>query len=221
MVRFHLWTSPHPTRTVVGMTLSAKLRALFAAVLALVLPLAMTGPAAAATVTVMVLDPSDFSPDQVTRGPGTLIKWEKNGEGFHNVSSSTGMFRSGDPTSGEFVFTRVFSSGTFAYMSEFHGSSMTGTIRIRPRILAAPDGLPFTVQWANDATNTGSTFRVQYRSGDGDWRTWKAETANFSGVFGRNQEPVRVVDGRQYRFRAKSMSGGDASTNSPVASFTP
>jgi plastocyanin len=199
--------------------------------LRLILPAALTAlllfasmlPAAAATVTVAV-GPNgtlSFDPATVTRGPGTTVTWQREGEGFaHNVSSATGMFRSGDPSTGPFTYSRVFSSGTYAYMCEFHGTQMSGTVRIRPRTLAAPDGLPFTVEWANGQTNTGSTFRVQYRSGDGDWRTWKSATSSFS-VFGRNASPIRVVDGRQYRFRVKSMQGGDASTNSPAVGFTP
>ena len=202
------------------MTRGFCLRSCFAALTALLFALNLTTPATAATVTVTVGN-NFFNPATVTRGPGTTVTWQKEGSGIHNVSSSTGMFRSDDPSPEPFTFTRAFSSGTFAYMCEFHGADMTGTIRMRPRTLAAPDGLTFTVQWANDSTNTGSTFRVQYRSGGGDWKTWKAATSSFSGVFGRSQEPVRVVDGRQYRFRVKSMSGGDASTNSPVVSFTP
>ena len=195
-------------------------RLALAAACTAVLMVATTLPAAAATVTVTVGN-NFFDPVSVTRGPGTSVTWQKEGTGIHNVSSSTGMFRSGDTTPDPFTFTRTFSSGTFAYMCEFHGAAMTGTIRIKPRVAAGPDGLPFTVQWANGQTNTGSTFRVQYRSGDSDWRTWKTATANFSGVFGRSGEPVRVVDGRQYRFRVRSMEGGNASGNSPVASLTP
>ena len=186
---------------------------------AALLPMA---PAAAATTTV-ILDNEElqFTPAIVAGRAGDSVTWEMN-DGFHNVSSKTGMFRSGDPTDQDFEFTRTFSAGTFPYVCELHAAEgMKGTIKVRPRASAAPDGAKFTVQWATASTNTGSMYRVQYRVDGGDWRTWRASTSSRSGVFGAGGSPVTVQSGTAYGFRAKSLRGENASGYSPVTTFTP
>jgi hypothetical protein len=85
----------------------------------------------------------------------------------------------------------------------------------------APTGLPFTVRWATDTTNTGSTWDVQYRIGFGKWRGWKFDISNFKGVFGRHDKPVTVKKGKRYSFRVRSRKGASASRWSPRASFMP
>ncbi len=159
-----------------------------------------------------------FSPERVARPAGVEVIWHKT-SGFHNVASADGMFRSGDPTTSSFTFSRTFSSGTYRYVCEVHGPDMRGVIRVRPRVRAAPRGAPFTVRWATPSTNTGSAFTVRYRVGDGRWRTWQRATSSQRGVFGRGGVPVRVRPDTLYSFRVKSLLGDSSSRYSPVRRF--
>jgi plastocyanin len=187
---------------------------------ALVVVLLLPGMALAA-VDVTVDDRAlAFDPERVTRPAGVAVTWHKTG-GFHNVASVDGMFRSGPPTSSSFTYTRTFSSGSYRYVCEVHPSQMRGVIRVRPRVRAAPEGLPFTVRWATPATNTGSAFTVRYRVADGSWRTWKRATTAKRAVFGRGGDPVRVRAGTLYSFRVKSLDGDSSSRYSPVRRFRP
>ena len=188
--------------------------------LAVALVLALALPAQAATKTVTASG-TTFSPSVVGGPAGTTVRWEK-GSGTHNVHSTTGMFNSGLPT--DWPYSKVFSAGTFPYYCEIHGSptgGMTGKVKVRPSISAAPDGKPFTVRWATGATNTGYAFTIQYRVNGGAWKSWRTGTSADLRVFGKGGAPVTVVAGRTYGFRAKSLKSGNASRFSPVASFTP
>jgi plastocyanin len=191
-------------------------------VLAVLLPV----PAGAGQVNIEIHDDNTFAPDEVGNQVGDTVRWFNDGMTTfpHNVREDGQLFRSGDPTSGLIDFPVVFSAGTFHYYCEVHGSEvggMDGLVRIPVRFNAAPDGLPFTVVWATDTTETGSIYDVQFRVGSGDWRRWKRDTTAFSGRFGRNRSPVRVRDGVRYRFRARSQEGTADSRWSPVRSFVP
>lgn len=191
-------------------------RALVCAVLVSAVALAAV-PAGAATVTVAV--GSDFfSPSKVTRAAGGSVRWTKT-DGVHNVYSS--LFTSGRPTDRAFSFTRTFSAGTFSYVCQAHALNMRGTVRVAPRIAAAPSGRPFTVTWATRGSNTGSRFDVQYRAGGGSWKTWKPATSDRFGVFGARRSPVRLRAGTSYALRVRSRSGSNVSGWSPARSFSP
>lgn len=190
---------------------------LLVAVVALAAP---ATPASAATTDVE-LRSSSFAPDVVSNRVGDAVRWVKTG-GFHNVASTQAMFRSGDATFDQFTYSRTFSAGTYNYVCEIHGEGgMTGKVRVRPRVGSAPSGAPFTVRWANPDTNTGSAFRIQFRVGGGDWKTWRGSTTSKSGVFGADDSPVTVRSGRTYGFRARSIKGENLSGYSPVVTFTP
>lgn len=182
------------------------------------LVVALAVPAHAATKTVTASGFS-FSPAKVSGVHGTTVRWD-NGSGTHNVHSKTGMFSSGSATSTQWPFGRVFSAGSFGYYCQVHGTAMSGVVRVRPTVAAAPAGRPFTVRWATPATNTGSSFRVQYRV-EGRWKTWRGSTSARGAVFGKGGAPTSVVSGRTYGFRVKSVTGVNASGFSPVRSFTP
>lgn len=189
-----------------------------AAGVAVVMVLAMVSPASAATHTVGVKN-FVFDPGTVSGRAGDSVAWKNSSGASHNVVSVKGMFSSGsaDPS---FTFTRTISAGTYAYLCQVH-ESMTGRLRIRPRIATAPDGLPFTVRWATSATNTGTAFRVHYRLNGGSWRSWLPGTTKDAAVFGARNTPVRAVAGNTYRFRARSIRNGNFSGYSPVVAFTP
>lgn len=195
-------------------------------------------PSEAATVEVEVGGTGGalvFVPDSVAVKAGDTVQWNKNvvgpGLNTHNVSSDNGLFRSGEPTAGAFVFSVVFSAGTFPYRCQQHPDVMTGEVRVRPKILKKPKGLPFTVRWATKASGTTElasvepgdwVYDVQFKVGSGKWRNWKKDTSQVKGVFGKKGKPVKVKKGKVYRFRARTQDAGNASMISgwsPVARF--
>src|SRR5687768_11103719 len=106
--------------------------------LAALLVLALASPAHAAGFDVTVDNESlSFSPPTVRPAVGDTVTWHKT-SGFHNVSSTTGMFRSGAATGEPFDYARIFSAGTFPYICEIHPNSMRGTVRVRPRVTPEP-----------------------------------------------------------------------------------
>lgn len=185
---------------------------------AILMVLAMASPASAATYSVSVKNFA-FEPATVSGRAGESVAWTNSSGVSHNVASVTGMFRSGSADS-SFTFTRTMSAGTYPYLCQVH-ESMTGRLRIRPRIATAPAGLPFTVRWATSATDTGTSFRVHYRVNGGTWRSWFSATTKDAAVFGANSSPVRVVDGATYQFRARSIRSGNLSGYSPAVTYTP
>jgi plastocyanin len=190
----------------------------------LTLSFLVPGPARAGRVDVEVHD-DFFAPDNVGNQIGDTVRFFSAGTNdTHNVREDGELFDSGLATMLAFTYDVVFSAGTFHYYCEIHGSpsgGMDGFVRIPVRINRAPDGLPFTVRWAAVSSETGSVYDVQFKVGSGDWRRWKRDTTGFSGVFGRNGNPVRVRDGVRYSFRARSQEGDVVSRWSPVRRFTP
>jgi plastocyanin len=184
---------------------------------------------AGSTIEVEVNDPF-FDPRLVNPSVGQKVHWSRGSpsrEG-HNVRADGELFRSGPVTPGPIDYTRRFSAGSFRYYCEIHGSpageserGMVGYVRAKPSVARGPSGIPFTVRWATRDTNTGSTFDVQYRIGARSWRTWKANTRSYSGVFGRDGRPVQVRAGTRYSFRARSQKDSGTSDWSPRRSFTP
>jgi hypothetical protein len=96
---------------------------------------------------------------------------------------------------------------------------MIGFVKVPVTVTAAPLGRPFTVRWALSGTDTGSSWDVQFRIGGGAWRNWKTDTTALRAVFGKDNRPVHVKNGKRYSFRARSMAGSAASRWSPVKSF--
>jgi plastocyanin len=191
----------------------------FAIVVATVFTL--VAPVGAAPIEVAV-DDNLFTPSAVSVAVGGTVHWSRaaGSNGPHNVHQDAGLFRSGNPTTGTINYTVKFSVGTYRYDCEVHGPSMAGFVRVPVKIMAAPNGLPFTIIWASRGTITGSKFDVQYRIGSGAWRAWKSTTAR-SAVFGASDRPVHVVKGKKYSFRARSIQASAMSMWSPIRSFVP
>lgn len=193
------------------------------------LALLVPAPGYAGTAEVEIGD-HFFAPDAVRGSVGGSVRWVRApaSNGVHNVREDGRLFRSGPPTSGPIDYTAVFSSGTFHFFCETHGgplgsgyTGMDGFVRVPVSISRRPAGLPFTVRWASGASETGNAYDVQFRIGSGDWRTWKKDTTNNKGVFGKDARPVRVRAGTRYSFRARSQDGPNASGWSPPASLRP
>jgi LPXTG-motif cell wall-anchored protein len=94
--------------------------------LAMLLTLAVGGPASAATANVSEVD-FDFVPATVTIAVGDTVVWTNNGASPH--TSTGGSWNSGTMNPGA-SFSHTFSSaGTFPYVCSFHESiGMTGTV---------------------------------------------------------------------------------------------
>ncbi|MGH2724685.1 MAG: cupredoxin domain-containing protein [Actinomycetota bacterium] len=186
--------------------------------------LASTVGGAATTHEVSVQD-NLFDPHDVSGKVGDSVHWSRTLVGNpHNVQEDGQLFRSGAPSPGPIDFTVKFSAGKFHYFCEVHGSQaggMDGLVKVKPKILAKPPGLPFTVRWASTSTETGSVFDVQYKVGTGKWKNWKKNVSGFKAVFGKNGKPVTVKKGKKYSLRARSQEGDIESLWSPKASFKP
>jgi plastocyanin len=174
----------------------------------------------AATTQVAANDTRTFSPSSVTVAVGGSVHWAASGFDDHSATQDQLLFNSGAPAAG-LNFTRTFSAGTFPYHCEQHGDQgMRGVVRVPPKAVAGPSGLPFTVTWASAGSNTGSRFDVEYRVGSGAFKTWKSNTTARSAVFGARSAPVRVARGKSYSFRVVSRaSTGARSAASPVKTF--
>jgi len=172
--------------------------------------------------TLVQVSDNAFTPGTVAPKLGTGVFWTRatGSVGNHNVAEVGDIFRSGAATTGAIDFLVTFSAGTFNYECEVH-PTMTGIIKVKPKVGAAPTGLPFTVTWATSKTDSGTQFDVQYKIGTGSWKNWKTDTTAFKAVFGKDGSPVTVVAGRKYSFRAASQSGAATSSWSPTTSFTP
>lgn len=186
-------------------------------ILGAVMVAVLATPAAAAGE--ITMSNSGFSPSKVVRRAGGAVTWRKT-SGYHNIVSTQGMFSSGSPTNDEFTYSRSFSAGVFPFICAVHPQSMRGAVRVKPSLAAAPSGTPFTLTWATSDTNTGATFSVKYRVGNGSWKTWLRRTSARSAVFGAGG-PVTARAGTLYRFRVRSHSADKSSSFSPKVGFRP
>lgn len=137
------------------------------------------GCAHAANVTVTATSSLTFSPATVTINPGDTVTF-KNGGGFHNVASDTGLFRcangcdgaggNGNLSSAAWTATVQFNNpGTFGYFCEQHGGvggvGMAGKVIVNgvaatPDFSIAADSANLTLTQGS-ATNTGITLSPQ------------------------------------------------------------
>lgn len=176
---------------------------------------------AAATIEVKV-DDDEFVSRTVKTSVGSSVHWSRaaGSDNDHNISQNNGIFSSGAPTDGAINFTKTFSAGTFAYRCDVHGSDMSGTVKVKPKISPAPRRKPFTVTWANASTNTGTAFDVRYKVGSGAYKTWKNNTSASKAVFGKGGSPVNVRSGKTYTFQVRSQTSNTAVSGwSPASSF--
>lgn len=177
-------------------------------------------PAGAATKEVQITNGS-FQPKAVKVAVGSSVHWTKGStRDPHNVRENGGIFTSGPQTTAAIDFTATFSAGKFNYHCVVHRSlGMTGVVKVPVTTLAKPAGRTFTVKWATGATDTGTTYDVQFKIGTGAWTDWLAQTDLQSAVFGKGGEPVAVRANKTYSFRARSRLVDIKSGWSPKRSF--
>jgi hypothetical protein len=152
--------------------------------------------------------------------------WGTDGGGTtareHEIRQDKGLFRSpgGPRTSFPGVppgFVVSASAGTFPYYCTVHGGpggqGMSARIRTYPVPFDTTDD-EVGVKWADPSNTTGDQYDVRYRVGDGNWRDWKRNTAKLELVFGKNDKPIDVRDGKTYRFRARSEKSSNPAKHS-------
>jgi len=174
-----------------------------------------------------------FTPDDInTTLPSARVHWERgvDGDAKHGIRQVAGLFNFA-PWSGPVIdYQLFFSAGTFRYYCPIHGSpgrGMDGVVRVAPAFDSDPQPDPaFTVRWAQEESNdTGSRFDVRFRrQGANGWTLWQNDTAQHEGEFGAGDDPVRVVAGRVYEFRARSEKATNTDKRSewsPVLVATP
>jgi plastocyanin len=183
----------------------------------------LLAPAFAAVAHIGVND-YEFTPSRAAGKVGDTVSWEWAGglDAPHDVYEDHRLFRSGpaSATAGT-TFKRTPSAGSYHYYCTLHGGpsgGMAGTVRIAPVTNDGPIGAPFDVVWAT-STRTGSAFDVQYRKAGGLWKVWRTDTAAFAGTFGKQGNPITVLSGEIYEFRARSQA--DASSPTRVSGWSP
>jgi hypothetical protein len=93
------------------------------------------------------------------------------------------------------------------YLSRCGSGPWHAPINVRPKAPASPVKDSFRVTWASGAP-AAWRFGVQFRIGQGIWRSWKSATALESAVFnGRN--------GKVYFFRGRTTKDGKTTDWSP------
>ncbi|MGH2747939.1 MAG: plastocyanin/azurin family copper-binding protein [Actinomycetota bacterium] len=179
-----------------------------------------SAPVGAATKEVEVVD-NRFRPDVVKIAVGSSVNWtKKSTRNPHNVWENGGMCSSGSQTTAAFDFTATFSAGKFKYHCVVHqAGGMKGVVKVPVTLQAKPAGRKFTVKWATGATDTGTTYDVQYKIGSGAWKDWLTKTELSRAVFGQGRDPVRVRANKKYSFRVRSRLVDIKSGWSPARSF--
>ena len=101
--------------------------------LPLAIALLLATPASAANESVTAMPPSQWSPDEVTIDMGDTVTWSNPNMGFHNVEFDDGSFtQPAGPDNTNWTAERTFdTAGTFRYRCGFHGSAMSGVVRVR------------------------------------------------------------------------------------------
>lgn len=71
-----------------------------------------------------------FSPTTLTVKAGTTVKWTNLDQTMHDVTSDTGVFKSGNLTNGQSYNYTFNNTGNYPYHCAIH-PSMTGTIVVQ------------------------------------------------------------------------------------------
>ncbi|CAG0985301.1 partial plastocyanin, partial [Anaerolineae bacterium] len=88
------------------------------------------------TPSVVIMQNIMFLPNPVTIPRGTAVQWKNQDATAHTVTSGTpgnisGLFRSGNLTTGQTFSFTFTTAGTFPYFCEIHGAQMTGPIIVQ------------------------------------------------------------------------------------------
>lgn len=131
-------------------------------------------------VTAVSIEDNFFTPQNVTVPVGTTVKWTNNGAATHTATSGngtpSGLFDSGNMTSGQ-TFQFTFNNpGTYPYYCKIHGAAMmSGTITVTcptpSQLLLNPGFESGNTDWtSNPSTIINNTATFPARTG-----SWKAQ----------------------------------------------
>ena len=81
------------------------------------------------TAATVVVKNFSFTPGSLTVAKGTTVTWKFEDTAKHNVTSTTGRFRSKDLQSGSYAYT-FNSAGKYSYLCSLH-QYMTGSIIVK------------------------------------------------------------------------------------------
>jgi len=184
--------------------------------------------AGAAGITVEAGGENKFSPkvaEYIVISTNFYFEWGDSGAGTerkHQIVQDKGLFRSpGGPRKSVpkgYILISA-SAGTFPYHDPEYGGpggeGMSGVIKAVPTFgpAKAPPGL-FSVKWAVERSTTGDQYDVRYRVENRDWKTWKRNTSARDAIFGQNDNPVNVQDGKTYKIQARSEKSAKPSHRS-------
>lgn len=124
-----------------------------------------------------------FEPAALTIAPGDTVRWRNTG-GIHNVVGDDGSFRSGDPDSSAWTYSRVFdTAGQYAYYCAPHGSpgglGMAGSITVAPATTSFVINIGIGGTW-NSPGIPGQGFLLEVVPALNSlvlgWFTWSATT---------------------------------------------
>ena len=109
-------------------------------VLPLALGVLLVVPASAADQSVTATPGTQWSPDDVTIDMGDTVTWS-NGGGVHNVRFNDGSYTEPpQPDDSSWSVERTFDTpGIFRYRCGFHGSAMSGVVRVRDATGTVPE----------------------------------------------------------------------------------
>ena len=188
---------------------------------AIVSLLALPGGALGGGTTDIAVEDNVFLPPDATN-LAFHFAWDPDGDQQtnhrHNIRQDDGFFDSGHPKkSGQFNVL-LPSAGKFHYYCEVHGSKsggMDGVIRKYVYRNTAPvPNQSQLIWWGSEDGPARYRHDVQFRVGDGRWRTWKTDTKAVKGNFGAHNEPVDGKPGKIYAVRARTQKGQDESKRS-------
>jgi len=142
---------------------------------------------------------------------GGVFSWQWNDDitNDHNVRQDNKLFNSGAPTDDtDTSFGSIeLPAGKYHYYCTLHGSKnggMDGNIEIVPLVGSpSPGEVPITWALDNDI-RVGDRWEVQYRVGNGNWKTWKKNTSALQGTFGANDKPVNYNETKEYSVKVKT-----------------
>ena len=205
-----------------------------AAGLALALPSGAGGPSIPVSI-----EFSDYRPDVQDVLPGETVLWSNVSTRTHTVTSDTGLFDSGDVTSGNrfsFTFTEP---GSYRYHCTIH-TTIVGEIDVRRVTLGAVPTAPLAVgtkvELDGRTADPTEAVAIQRRvegaafqtvatvqpGADGTWKTSvKADaTADYRAAVGNDASETRRVIVRTRRIMVRPTPGGVAVTVAPSAPYS-
>jgi plastocyanin len=79
----------------------------------------------------VVLYDNYFQPNQITVPVGATVRWTNSGRHHHTVTSDTGLWDSGELSSGQSFDHTFTTSGTYPYHCTIHAKEMRGVVIVK------------------------------------------------------------------------------------------